>query len=197
MGRFTAGVVAVAATALTAVVTMQPVHAADERPPLPDTTDEAFNEACLAAHNSYRAQHGAPPLALDDAAIAHAVRRAQTVSTLDGLSTPPGPGSTGYGENRFWFATYEDEPVSCEEAVRLWYEARWTGGYDWDRPGYSPDTGTFTQVVWKDTDVLGCGRASGRPEGGESLQTFIVCSYGPAGNSIGRFRQNVGEPVGG
>ncbi|WP_159027511.1 hypothetical protein [Streptomyces sp. NRRL S-1896] len=64
-------------------------------------------------------------------------------------------------------------------------------------PGYSPDTGTFTQVVWKDTDVLGCGRTSGRPEGGESYQTFIVCSYGPAGNIIGRFRANVGEPVGG
>ncbi|MET7435844.1 MULTISPECIES: CAP family protein [Streptomyces] len=196
MGRLSAGVLAVAA-ALTAVVTVQPAQAADTRPPLPDTTDEAFNEECLAAHNSYRAQHGAPPLVLDDAAIAHAMQRAQVASTLDGLATPPGPGSKGYGENRFWFATYENEPASCEEAVKQWYEARWTGGYDWDRPGYSPDTGTFTQVVWKDTDVLGCGRTSGRPEGGESYQTFIVCSYGPAGNIIGRFRANVGEPVGG
>ncbi|KMS91006.1 hypothetical protein ACZ91_11995 [Streptomyces regensis] len=185
------------AAALTAVVTVQPAQAADTRPPLPDTTDEAFNEECLAAHNSYRAQHGAPPLVLDDAAIAHAMQRAQVASTLDGLATPPGPGSKGYGENRFWFATYENEPASCEEAVKQWYEARWTGGYDWDRPGYSPDTGTFTQVVWKDTDVLGCGRTSGRPEGGESYQTFIVCGYGPAGNIIGRFRANVGEPVGG
>ncbi|WP_199835793.1 MULTISPECIES: hypothetical protein, partial [unclassified Streptomyces] len=61
MGRLSAGVLAVAA-ALTAVVTVQPAQAADTRPPLPDTTDEAFNEECLAAHNSYRAQHGAPPL---------------------------------------------------------------------------------------------------------------------------------------
>ncbi len=52
--------------------------------------------------------------------------------------------------------------------MRRWYEARWTGGYDWDRPGYSPDTGPFTQVVWKDTEKLGCGRASGTPEGEES-----------------------------
>ncbi len=81
--------------------------------------------------------------------------------------------------------------------MKLWYEQRWTGGYDWDRPGYSPGTGAFTQVVWKDTDVLGCGRASGHPEGREPYQTFIVCSYGPAGNIIGRFRANVGEPVGG
>ncbi|MEV5607359.1 CAP family protein [Streptomyces sp. NPDC052225] len=172
-------------------------QAADPRPPLPDTTDEAFNEECLAAHNQYRARHGAPPLALDDAAVAHAVQRARDASTLEELTAPPGPGARGYGENRYWFATYENEPATCAEAVKLWYEARWTGGYDWDRPGYSPETGTFTQVVWKDTDVLGCGRASGHPDGGESLQTFIVCSYGPAGNIVGRFRANVGEPVGG
>ncbi|MFH9705770.1 CAP family protein [Streptomyces luteogriseus] len=197
MGRFTTGLVALAAAALTALATVQPVQAADELHPLPDTTTEEFNEECLAAHNSYRARHGAPPLVLDDAAVAHAMQRAAAASTLDGLSTPPGPGSRGYGENRYWFATYENEPATCAEAVKLWYEARWTGGYDWDRPGYSPDTGSFTQVVWKDTDVLGCGRASGHRDGGEAHHTFIVCSYGPAGNIIGRFRANVGEPIGG
>jgi hypothetical protein len=185
------------AAVLTAAVMVQPVQAADGRPPLPDTTDAAFNQECLEAHNQYRSMHGAPPVALDDAAIAHAVQRAQAASTMDGISTPPGPGSRGYGENRYWFATYENEPASCGEAVRVWYEQRWTGGYDWDRPGYSPDTASFTQVVWKGTDVLGCGRASGHPEGGESHQTFIVCSYGPAGNIIGRFRDNVGAPVNG
>ncbi|MFF5438140.1 CAP family protein [Streptomyces achromogenes] len=196
MGRFSSGVLAVAAAMLSAVVTVQPVHAADV-PPLPDTTDEAFNEECLAAHNQYRARHGAPPLVLDDAAIAHAVQRAQAASTQESGMSVPSPGSRGYGENRFWLATYENEPATCSEAVRLWYEARWTGGYDWDRPGYSPGTASFTQVVWKDTDVLGCGRASGTRPGGEAHQTYIVCSYGPAGNVIGRFRANVGEPVGG
>ncbi|MGA4862151.1 CAP domain-containing protein [Streptomyces lavendulocolor] len=87
-----------------------------------------------------------------------------------------GPGTRGYGENRYWFATYENKPASCEEAVPLWYEERWTGGYDWDRPGYSPDIASFTQVVWKDTTTLGCGRASGHPDGGEAHQTYIVCS---------------------
>ncbi|MER7190546.1 CAP family protein [Streptomyces flaveolus] len=194
MGRLSSGVLTVAAVALTAMVTVQPVHAADARPPLPDATDEAFNQDCLAAHNRYRARHGAPPLRLDDEAVAHAARRAQAASTQDGLA--PSPAAAGWGENRYWFATYEDEPASCEEAVRLWYEARWTGGYDWDRPGYSPGTGSFTQVVWKSTDRLGCGRSAGKPDGGESYQTYIVCSYGPAGNVIGRFRENVGQPIG-
>jgi hypothetical protein len=93
----------------------------------------------------------------------------------------------------YWFATHEDEPASCEEAVRLWYEVRWTAGYDWDRPGYSPGTGSFTQVGWKSADRLGCGRAAGKPDGGESYRTCIVCSYGPAENVIGQFRENVGR----
>ncbi|MEU1315000.1 CAP domain-containing protein [Streptomyces tibetensis] len=126
-------------------------------------------------------RHGAPPLALDDAAIAQAMQCAQSAWTLDGLSTPPGPGPKGYGENRYWFATCENGPASCAEAVKRCYEAGWTGGYDWDRPGYSPDTASFTQVAWKDTDALGGGRASGHREGGESHQTFIVCSYAPRG----------------
>ncbi|MFB9467229.1 CAP family protein [Streptomyces cinereospinus] len=192
-----AGAAIMPAPALARAAAPAPVsQAPDGRPPLPDATDEAFNQECLAAHNSYRARHGAPPLSLDDAAVAHAVQRAQAASANDGVTTPPGPGSKGYGENRYWFAAYEDEPATCEEAVRLWYEARWTGGYDWDRPGYSPDTGTFTQVVWKDTDVLGCGRAAGRVPGEEAYQTYIVCGYGPAGNIIGRFRDNVGAPTG-
>ncbi|MEU6102019.1 CAP family protein [Streptomyces flaveolus] len=194
MGRLSSGVLTVAAAALTAMVTVQPVQAADGRPPLPDVTDEAFNQDCLAAHNQYRARHGASPLRLDDEAVAHAERRARAASTQDGLA--PSPGAAGWGENRYWFATYEDDPASCEEAVRLWYEGRWTGGYDWDRPGYSPDTGAFTQVVWKSTDRLGCGRAAGKPDGEESYRTYIVCSYAPAGNVIGRFSENVGQPIG-
>ncbi len=80
--------------------------------------------------------------------------------------------------------------------MRLWYEQRWTGGYDWDRPGYAPDTASFTQVVWKATDTLGCGRAVGRRDDEDAYQTYIVCSYHPAGNVVGRFEENVGEPVG-
>ncbi|WP_171990869.1 CAP family protein [Streptomyces sp. JHA26] len=194
MGRLSSGVLAVAAAALTVMVTVQPVQAAEGRPPLPDATDEAFDQECLAAHNQYRARHGAPPLHLDDEAVAHATRRARDASTQDGLA--PSPGTVGWGDNRFRFATYENEPASCGEAVRLWYEARWTGGYDWDRPGYSPDRGSFTQVVWKSSERLGCGRAAGRPDGEESYQTYIVCSYAPAGNVIGQFKDNVGEPIG-
>jgi hypothetical protein len=120
MGRFIAGALAVAAAALTALATVQPVQAADALRPLPDTTDGAFNQECLVAHNAYCARHGASPLALDDAAIINAVQPARAASTLEGLSTPPGPGSRGYGENRYWFATYENEPASCDEAVKLW-----------------------------------------------------------------------------
>ncbi|MDV6290912.1 CAP domain-containing protein [Streptomyces sp. UP1A-1] len=194
MGRFASGVLAVAAAMLTAAVTVQPVQAADERPPLPDRTDEAFNEDCLAAHNRYRARHGAAPLRLDDAAVAYAVRRAREASAQEGGALTPG--ARGWGRTASGSLGYEHEPATCEEAVRLWYEQRWTGGYDWDRPGYAPDTASFTQVVWKATDTLGCGRAAARRNAEDAYQTYIVCSYRPAGNVVGRFAENVGEPVG-
>jgi hypothetical protein len=193
--KATTRVLAALALAGAATLSAPAAQATDPRPPLPDTTDAAFNQECLTAHNTYRALHGADPLTLDDTAITHATRRARAASTQDGLSTPPAPAPGSYGENTFWSATHDDDPASCEEAVRLWYEARWTGGYDWNRPGYSPDTGSFTQVVWKTTDVLGCARASGRPEGAESYQSYVVCAYGPAGNIAGRFRENVGAPT--
>ncbi|THA78704.1 hypothetical protein [Streptomyces sp. A0592] len=34
-------------------------------------------------------------------------------------------------------------------------------------------------------------------EGEETHQALVVCSYSPAGNIIGRFRENVRAPVGG
>ncbi|MFF0745416.1 CAP family protein [Streptomyces sp. NPDC004111] len=203
MGRLTTGVLAGAAAVLAVAAAVQPVQAsqvsrtagaAQERPPLPDTTDAAFNDECLAVHNSYRARHGARPLVLDRAAVAHAVRRAQLASTRDGLDLPPG--SEDFGENRYWAPSYEEMPRSCEEAVRYWYKTRFSGGYDWNKPGFSPRTGSFTQLVWKSSSTLGCGRAAGRPVGAESYQTYIICSYGPPGNVVGGFRENVGAPVG-
>jgi glioma pathogenesis-related protein 2 len=47
--------------------------------------------------------------------------------------------------------------------------------------------GHFTQVVWKGSREIGVGRSFA--EGG--LRVFVVCNYYPAGNVIGRFKDNV------
>ena len=62
-------------------------------------------------------------------------------------------------------------------------------GYNFNSGGFSGGTGHFTQVVWKESMVLGIGRA-------ETTQNAMKCAYivgryKPAGNMIGQFQQNV------
>jgi len=50
-------------------------------------------------------------------------------------------------------------------------------------------TGHFTQVVWKESRVLGIGRAE--VEQGDKKCAYIVGRYKPAGNMGGSFKENV------
>lgn len=57
----------------------------------------------------------------------------------------------------------------------MWYNE--VKDYDYSKPGFSMKTGHFTQVVWKGTKRVGCGRTAcnGHP--------LITCEYAPAGTS--------------
>lgn len=63
--------------------------------------------------------------------------------------------------------------------------------YDYNKPGFSGDTGHFTQMVWKDTTAIGCAwkQCPG------SVGTLVACEYAPHGNIVGNnnqyFRDNV------
>ena len=65
-------------------------------------------------------------------------------------------------------------------ASDIWYEE--VSKYDYNKPGLSANTAHFTQVVWKDTEKIGCGVAGGK---------YVVCRYYPSGNYKGRFENNV------
>ena len=63
-------------------------------------------------------------------------------------------------------------------AVALWaserHRYRWSPVY-----AFEPASGHYTQLVWRKTSHIGCGRAScGR-------KSVVVCRYSPAGNRIG------------
>jgi hypothetical protein len=81
------------------------------------------------------------------------------------------------GENLAWGTR-----LSASEAVGLWYEE--VCEYNYARPGFGP-AGHFTQLVWRASRQLGCGRAiCGR-------DVYWVCRYSPAGNVDDEYRANV------
>lgn len=62
--------------------------------------------------------------------------------------------------------------------------------YNYSRPGFSEQTGHFTQLVWKDTTTVGCGRRLCGTRG-----WYLVCEYWPRGNVVGEFSDEVDPPV--
>ncbi len=133
-------------------------------------------EEWLQAHNIHRILHDVNPLIWSATVAASAQKYADTC--------PSDHSGSGYGENIAW-ASYDQGRTG---AVDDWYNEEPL--YDYDNPGFSGETGHFTQVVWKGTREVGCGYkscSSGWPN-------VWVCQYNPPGNYIGQFGENVLRP---
>ena len=57
--------------------------------------------------------------------------------------------------------------------------------YDYNRGGYQSGTGHFTQIIWKGTTKVGAAVVR------RGNIVVVVARYTPAGNFMGRFKQNV------
>lgn len=134
--------------------------------------------AVLEAHNRARAEHCAPPLEWSHqlAAVAQA-----WADELRDQGCAFGHSRSRYGENLFFAAP--SDPASGRRAVESWISER--AAYRFARPGFSMQTGHFTQVAWRATRELGCGTA--RCNGGD----LWVCNYAPAGNVQTQYEANV------
>lgn len=65
--------------------------------------------------------------------------------------------------------------------------------YNFKKPGFERGTGHFTQLVWRNTTDVGCGRKWC----GERRRWYLVCEYWPRGNIIGEFGEMVHAQVNG
>lgn len=154
-----------------------------------ETVDMAsFRTAVLEKHNAYRARHHAPSLEYSSRLESGALGWARRLAASGKFEHSGG----NDGENLHFF--FSSEAISAEElaeqAVSHWYNE--IKKYNYKRPGFSGATGHFTQVVWKSSTSLGCGAAKSKDQ-----SYFIVCRYGPAGNVLGQFPENVVRPSGG
>ena len=101
------------------------------------------------------------------------------------------PGLPGYvGENIYVSDPETSGPSAVQYWVseKVWYNHAKDTGYSFDTPpgpGCSapqPDNscGHFTQVVWRATELVGCGAAKA-----VDGSFYLVCNYWPGGNILG------------
>jgi len=132
----------------------------------------------LKLQNRYRAQVGVPPLRWSARLARGAQAWAETIAALDQLRHS---GTFGVGEN---LAMSYGPGWTLERIVGLWgaEKAEFVPGRfpDVSTTGNWKSVGHYTQMVWRDTTRVGCGRATNR------RAQYLVCWYDPQGNFIGR-----------
>jgi len=114
----------------------------------------------------------------------HAQVWADHIATTGVILHDPNRGAEG--ENIAWFKGHD--AADCAHALAGWYDKE-EPLYDYDNPGFLPETSHFTQVVWRSTTTFGVAQTS--TGSGLSKQTYIVARYFPAGNIKGIFEENV------
>ncbi len=140
--------------------------------------DDSHNDqqTMLSLHNKLRALHHAPSLVWDDTLASFAESYASKCKFKHSGSS--------YGENLA--AGYP----TVSEAINVWYaEQKY---YSYGRPGFSYNTGHFTQLVWRGTQKIGCAYVACNGNNG-TPGNYLVCEYSPAGNISSRayFSNNV------
>ncbi|XP_017553191.1 uncharacterized protein glipr2 isoform X2 [Pygocentrus nattereri] len=143
--------------------------------------NSSFEREFLQIHNTYRKQHGAPPLTINHDLCRSAQAWAENLLSIKTLKHS----KADYGENLYYTWSSVPKTLTGREAVDSWYSE--IKDYNFKKPGFTSGTGHFTQVVWKDTEEVGFGLAT------DGAAIFVVGQYLPAGNitNPGYFEKNV------
>lgn len=141
-----------------------------------------FKDQCLKWHNMYREKHQVDPVTWDDTLTSGAQSWADYLAQNNLFKHASG---LQVGENLYLSGSPSPEEP-CTSATQAFYGE--VKDYDFNKPGFSMETGHFTQVVWKDSKKIGAAqqiRGDGR--------LVVVIRYSPAGNfnTDGAFAANV------
>ena len=120
---------------------------------------------CLSKHNQYRQQHSRNALSYGDQLEAFAQQRANKIAQTDEMVHPA---ENEYGENLF--QAVGNYPATCKEAVDQWYNE--IKDHDQNGPAVQPKTGHYTQVIWKDSQSVGCASAKSQRQ---NIVYIVVC----------------------
>lgn len=139
-----------------------------------DLPSDAVAAEFLEAHNAWRDTVEVPHLAWDGTVAQSALGWAEALAE-DGCAFEHENQQT-YGEN-LWWSSYEPSPT---EVVDAWGGEVVDYDYDSNTCAAGRMCGHYTQIVWADTEVVGCGM--GVCSGGEVIW---ACRYDPPGNWVG------------
>lgn len=139
---------------------------------------DAEKNEMLDLHNMYRCMAGVPALEWDDALATKAQSWADTGNM--GHSTSLGA-FKDYGEN-MQFACPKSTP---KDATDWWYAE--IDKYQESSPFQAAH---YTQMVWKGSTKIGCGKGKASC-GGDSW----TCQFLPMGNYFGKYKENVIAPT--
>lgn len=151
----------------------------------PDTTDpdsplEPFRVQITERHNYYRAQHQVGNLERDSELERIAQAAAEHMVEIDNFYYTTETYDGQYiGKNLFWWYG----AFTGNDIVDSWYNG--ISSYDFNNPGYANGAGSFTQLVWKNSQKVGCGYAC------TGDQCYGCCTYYPGGNYLNSFASNV------
>ena len=142
----------------------------------------SLDDRLLAAHNRERAAVGVPALEWDPALAADAAGWGETLAAQGAFeheeSDPDDPDPQG--EN-LWAGTAGG--FTPEDMVGLWVAEKKVFRHApiplSSATGKFEDVGHYTQLVWRETDRVGCALARGEEE------EVLVCRYRTAGNVEG------------
>ncbi|KAL5269718.1 hypothetical protein ACHWQZ_G003248 [Mnemiopsis leidyi] len=134
----------------------------------------------LKAHKKYRKLHGVKKLKWDNNVAEFAEKHCKYLADNDKFEHSK---NSGYGENLYKAGGSGSADKAGQKATKMWYDE--IKLYNYNNPGFSMQTGHFTQVVWKSSTKLGCAMAT------KGSSTWVCCNYSPPGNYQGQFPQNV------
>lgn len=165
------------------------------------SSDADFRSSVLNSTNIYRKQHNASDLTWNTSLATYAATYAERCLWEHSVRALPARHVSNFAFY-LWTDSSQHGPSgenlaegfpNTTAAIEAWGNER--SKYNFDRPtGFSKSTGHFTQLVWKDTKSVGCGRKecdNGDKDG--ALGWLIVCEYWPAGNVDGEYKSEVQE----
>ena len=139
-----------------------------------------FAQSLLDSHNEARAEVGVAALKWSDALARDAAQYAQELARLNRIRHASEEERKGAGENLWIGSTGFYSTREMMNAFLLEKRQFRPGTFpDVSATGRWTDVGHYTQIIWKETEQVGCAVANNRQN------DVLVCRYLPAGNFRG------------